>query len=52
MNLCERKIAIGESMAKGLEKGSEFLMKIFYCERDFQCKACHPKTPDNQAKGW
>ena len=56
MNLCERKTAVGESLAKGLEKGSEFLMKGFYCERvgerGFQYKACHPKTPDNQAKGW
>ena len=56
MNLCERKTAVGESLAKGLEKGSEFLMKGFYCERvgerGFQYKACHPKIPDNQAKGW
>ena len=33
MNLCERKIAVGESLAKGLEKGSDFLMNGFCCER-------------------
>ena len=53
MNLCERKTAVGESLAKGLEQGSEFLMKGFCCERvgerGFQYKACHPK---NQWKGW
>ena len=25
MNLCERKTAVGESLAKGLEKGSDVL---------------------------
>ena len=33
MNLCERKTAVGESLAKGLEKGSEFLMNGFCCVR-------------------
>ena len=28
MNLCERKTAVGESLAKGLEKGSEFWGKL------------------------
>ena len=27
MNLCERKTAVGESLAKGLEKGSVFYEK-------------------------
>ena len=34
MNLCERKTAVGESLAKGLEKGSDFLMNGFCCKRD------------------
>ena len=55
MNLCERKTAVGESLAKGLEKGSELSMKGFCCERvgerGFQYKACYPKFPDYQAKG-
>ena len=46
MNLCERKTAVGESLAKGLEKGSDFLDEWI-----LQYKACHPKIPDNQAKG-
>ena len=33
MNLCERTTAVGESLAKGLEKGSDFLMNGFCCER-------------------
>ena len=33
MSLCERKTAVGESLAKGLEKGSEFSMNGFCCER-------------------
>ena len=33
MNLCERKTAVEESLAKGLEKGSDFLMNGFCCER-------------------
>ena len=45
MNLCERETAVGESLAKGLEKGSELFMNGF-CrervgERGFQYKACH-----------
>ena len=33
MNLCERKTAVEESLAKGLEKGLDFLMNGFCCER-------------------
>ena len=33
MNLCERETAVGEeSPAKGLEKGSEFVMNGVCCE--------------------
>ena len=55
MNLCERKTAVGESLAKGLEKGSDFSMNGLCCEsigeRGFQYKACHLNGPYDQAKG-
>ena len=59
MTLCARTAAVGASWAKGLEKGSKFLINGCCRERvgegGFQCKACHlnvcskaPKIPGNR----